>query len=213
MTNELNTINLIAKYISDILGDKLLGINYGNNNYGVSLGNFRILEFCNKCVIMVESNTLNSNNIVSSNLYPLINILTNSENCRSLRYTQLKNQDSAELTSFNKYRMSIVLPDLSPDSSNYDPTVAFHTGCQFIGMNFQNFDTNLEFYFNIFDELKYSFVIKPCALRYIPVHYLIDPVPVQATGVADSISRSSSRGGTETSVTLNTAGHIAGLDG
>ena len=55
MTNELSTINLIAKYLSDIFQNKLLGSAYGYTNYDVQkFGTLPLIQFCNKCIIMVD---------------------------------------------------------------------------------------------------------------------------------------------------------------
>ena len=38
-----------------------------------------------------------------------------------------------------------------------------------VGMSFQNFDNNMEFYDLFFDNDGYAFVLKPESLRYVPV--------------------------------------------
>ena len=69
--------------------------------------------------------------------------------------------------------MSIV-PDAGNQNMNFDSTLPLRLGCQFIAMNFQTFDANLQTYFSIFGEIGHSFVLKPCSLRYIPRHVLVD---------------------------------------
>jgi hypothetical protein len=177
MTNEINTINLIAKYLGDIFQDKLLGSAFGNNNYGESFGQYYLIQFCNKCIIMVEYNSLNSATIANSNLFPLINILTNTPKYKLLREQLRIAEPQADLTLYNKNQMTMIMPNLTPGSDNYDPRPAMQTGCQFVAMNFQNFDNNLKVYFNIFDDLQYSFVLKQCTLRNTPVHTLISEIP------------------------------------
>ena len=51
---------------------------------------------------------------------------------------------------------------------NYAAGLAMSYGCQMVGMNFQNFDSNMEFYDILFDEAGSAFVLKPQNLRYIP---------------------------------------------
>ena len=179
MTSKLTTINLIAKYLTEILGDTLLGSVYGQNNINLNLNNKSLIQFCGKCIIMVNSNTGNINNsiIENSNLWPLINIMTGTENSKLLRYKDIKNMNSqslTELSNYNKYNMTMVLPDISPENINFDSTLCLKNGCQFVAMNFQTFDANLETYFKVFDEVGFSYILKPCSLRYIPKHYLID---------------------------------------
>jgi hypothetical protein len=47
-------------------------------------------------------------------------------------------------------------------------------GCQMIAMCFQNFDDNLKFYTQYFDDAGSAFVLRPDRLRYIPVFI---PIP------------------------------------
>lgn len=68
MTNQLTTINLIAKYLTEILGDSLLGASFGQNNFDQTLSGHALLQFCNRCIIMVESNTMNSATVEKSRL-------------------------------------------------------------------------------------------------------------------------------------------------
>lgn len=177
MTDESKTIDLIAKYLGEIMSDKLLGIEYGNANYGNSMAPLNLLQFSNKCIVMMYNNRLsdmNTQTIRNSKLYPLINILTNTDEFKLFRNSQLSSEDNSDIVTHNKYYMTMVLPDLSPSSSNYNPTKAFQAGCQFIGMHFQNFDTNLEYYFELFDELRYAYILKECSMRHFPTHYLVD---------------------------------------
>ena len=211
MTNEDKTINLIAKYLNEIMADKLLGIEYGNANYGKPMSNNGLIQFSNKCIVMVEQNSLNINTILSSNLYPFINILTNSENCRLIRQSQLSSEDATELLNYNKYYMSMVLPDLSPSSSNFNPANAFQQGCQFVGMHFQNFDTNLEFYFSLFDEMRYSYVLKECSMRHIPVHYLVNSLTKAEKGTLCDRHKTVKTGSTTTTVSMQTGTKLKGL--
>lgn len=183
MTRQEKTINLIAKYLIDILSDHLLGSNYGQNNYGGVLSNHSILEFCGKCVIMVNNNPVNSADIMSSDLWPLTNILTGSDNYKLLRYSSVKfmgDDETTELISNNKYGITMVLPDSNSETTNFDPRICLRTGCQFIAMNFQTFDEYLKTYFTVFGETGFSFVLKPCSLRWIPVHYMIKSEGLQS---------------------------------
>ena len=182
MTQEEKTINLIAKYLVDILNEYLLGTQFGYNNHGNSIASHNILEFCGKCIIMVEYNPNNSTVISKSNLNALINISTNTPYYNLVRYSSFSSADSTEIINFNKYNMTMVLPNISSEFTNFNPSQPMQDGCQFVAMNFQNFDSNLEFYFNIFDEAEYSFVLKPCSLRTIPVHYIVPEAPTKGAG-------------------------------
>lgn len=188
MTAQPETIKAIAKLLVDILGDHLLGSNYGQNSIGFSNNLYRqpILDFCGKCIIMVYSNTTNSHVITlpENNLFSLINIQLSSDTSsyQTYKYSQIKSMSDdqiEELTYKNKRGMSIVLPDNNNSTDNFDPRICFKAGCQFIAMNFQTFDSGLQTYFSIFDEVGFSYRLKPFQLRYTPVHYLIDYPAIQ----------------------------------
>ena len=180
MTLQDKTINLVAKYLQEILGDHLLGSQYGNNYRNASMNRLPLIDFCGKCIIMVNNNnnTIYSEAIRTSDLWTLTNIFIGGDSLynKSLKYSDIKsmsNDKSLELQNFNKYGVSIVLPDNNSEAINFDPRKCLRNGCQFVAMNFQTFDSNLETYFSIFDELQYSFILKPCRLRWTPVHYMI----------------------------------------
>lgn len=154
---------------------------------------------------MVYKNRLsdmNTQTIKNSKLYPLINILTNTDEFKLFRNSQLSSEDNSDIVTHNKYYMSMVLPDLSPSSSNYNPTKAFQSGCQFIGMHFQNFDTNLEYYFELFDELRYAYILKECSMRNFPTHYLVDEVPAGSQGTACATEQNMALGGASINLTI-----------
>jgi len=64
--------------------------------------------------------------------------------------------------------MTFCIPDLSPYDTNFSAATAMKYGCQWIGMNFQNFDSNMEYYDLFFDKTGSAFVLKPENLRYVP---------------------------------------------
>ena len=61
------------------------------------------------------------------------------------------------------------MPDLSVYNNNISPVLNFNYGCQWVGMNFQNFDDNMEYYTLYFDKVGHAFVLKPENLRFVPV--------------------------------------------
>lgn len=63
------------------------------------------------------------------------------------------------LEEYNKNNMTIVVPDTEFYASNYDYKRAHYKGCQFVGMNFQKQDKQMEKYFRQFQ--KRSFQFKP----------------------------------------------------
>jgi hypothetical protein len=73
--------------------------------------------------------------------------------------------ETSETKKFNLTGVTIVSPHKEGDfiTRNYDPTNAWSLGCQFVGMNFQKMDKNMDIYINKFK--KYGFVLKPKKLR------------------------------------------------
>ena len=62
---------------------------------------------------------------------------------------------------FNKKNMSIVRPDLSDKSVNPSAALVMNYGCQMVGMSFQSFDNNMEYYSLFFDRAGSAFALKP----------------------------------------------------
>lgn len=111
----------------------------------------------------------------SPNLMEVVNMHSGSPFIHTFRVKDVLLADTKELKSQNKTTMTILLPNYNENAKNYNPTLGFASGCHFVGMCFQNFDTNLEYYTLFFNKAGYSFVLKPENLRYIKV--TIKPPP------------------------------------
>jgi hypothetical protein len=59
-----------------------------------------------------------------------------------------------ELIDFNRTGFTIIVPHKEGDfwNTNYNPTLAFELGCQFVAMEFQYIDANMDFYITKFKE-------------------------------------------------------------
>ena len=68
------------------------------------------------------------------------------------------------------------MPDLSPNNTNISASLNMKYGVQMVGMNFQNFDSNMEYYDLFFDGAGSAFVLKPESLRFVPVT-IPEPTP------------------------------------
>ena len=75
--------------------------------------------------------------------------------------------DKSDLITFNRLNMSIVLPDTTVYTGNYNVTDVMTGGCQGICMNFQTFDNEMKFAYEIFNGANSAFVLKPESLRSI----------------------------------------------
>lgn len=175
MTNNPAIHDKIAMILYDTLEDKLLGKNFSYENRGKNIGAYPITRLMGQVIIMVDkSNPLFS----STKLNEYVNIASNSVFVRSLRFSQVKYcPDINELRYYNKQNMTITLPDLSSDNKNNSVDLAMSYGCQMVGMSFQNFDTNMEYYTKKFDDAGSAFILRPNKYRHIPI-FIAEP-PLQ----------------------------------
>ena len=157
----------MADAIYGTLESKLLEKIYSYEYYGHNLGAIALKEFQNKVIISVDrSNPL----FTSTPLDEYVNIASNSVFLRASRDYDIKyTPDSKELIEYNKKFMSMSMPDMSAYDTNVSAALNFKYGCQWVGMCFQNFDSNMEYYDMFFDKTGHAFALKPEYLRYIPV--------------------------------------------
>jgi len=157
----------MAETIYSTVQSRLLGKEYSYEYTGHNLGAVPLKEFTGKVIISVDrSNPL----FESTPLKEYVNIASNSIFLRASRDYDIKyTPDSKELIEYNKKNMTISMPDLSPNNTNVSAALNFKYGCQWVGMCFQNFDSNMQFYSLFFDKTGHAFVLKPEPLRYIPV--------------------------------------------
>jgi hypothetical protein len=162
----------MATALYNTLEDRLLGPYFSYENNGKNIGAFPIANLMGKVVVIVDK----SNPIFTESLFnEYVNLASNSVFMRVLRYKDvIYTPDMDELIQFNKQQMSICLPDLSANKTNYSSALAMTYGCQMIGMCFQNFDDNMKFYTQLFDDAGSAFILRPDRLRYFPTYL---PVP------------------------------------
>jgi hypothetical protein len=162
----------MAKALYNTLDDRLLGKQFSYENSGKNIGSYLIRKLMGKVVIVVDkSNPL----FTSTLLNEYVNIASNSAFIRLLRYRDVEfTHDKDELILYNKQNMSIVLPDLSSNNKNFSAALAQTYGCQMIAMSFQNFDENMQYYTQFFDDAGTAFVLRDEMYRYKPT-YLTPP--------------------------------------
>jgi hypothetical protein len=166
----------LAKQISEILNSRILGVDYSFELGGQNLGALPIKTFLGKIIIIADaSNPLYQ----KTKLDEYINLASSAPFMKKLRYQEVLFLQDADLTNYNKQKMSIVLPDLIPNYSNPDFNEAREYGCQMVAMSFQKIDSNLAYYNDFFEQNKSAFVLKPAKLRYVPVTVTI-PDPLTA---------------------------------
>jgi hypothetical protein len=168
-----NIQDAMANALYNTLQDRLLGPDFSYENNGLNIGAFPIAKLMGKVVIVVDK----ANPIFTETLFnEYVNLASNSAFMRGLRYKDVEfTHDKDELIFFNQQNMTICLPDLSAKNTNYSSALAMTYGCQMIAMSFQNFDDNMKFYTQYFDDAGSAFVLRPDRLRYIPVFIPIPP--------------------------------------
>ncbi len=174
-----DTMEKCAQIIKEVLGHRLLPIEYGyygkknkNDKYNISLT--KITELFGK-VIIISNGDLDPN----SKMEEITNIYTGKGgNLRNLTFTQVKNTfDSETLIQNNKTSLAMVTPDfIEREKQNFYFFTPWYLGCQFICMNYTSTDEIMKAYIDKFN--KNSFVLKPYRLRYQP---LTTEAPLQQT--------------------------------
>jgi hypothetical protein len=157
----------MADTIYSTIGPKLLDKEYSYEYTGHNLGSVPLKEFSSKIIISVDrANPLYE----TTPLKEYVNIASNSVFLRGIREYDVKfAPDSNELIEFNKKNMSLTMPNLSVSNNNVSAALNFSYGCQWVGMCFQNFDSNMEYYSLYFDKVGHAFALKPANLRFIPL--------------------------------------------
>ena len=175
MSNNNVIYEKIANVIYSLLENRILGKKYSYENGGQNLGTTPIRDLMGKVILIIDkTNPL----FEKTKLDEYVNMASNSVFMRCLRYHDVKyTPDMQELIEFNKKNMTICIPDLSQETDNPSASLAMKYGCQFVGMSFQNFDANMEFYDQSFDDVGTAFILKPEELRFIPTTIALPAPP------------------------------------
>ena len=168
MSNNQTIYSKMAKMLETSLSNRLLGPKYSYENHGKNLGAEPIKNLRGKVILIVDrSNPL----FEQTDLDEYVNQASNSIFMRGVRYSDgvKYTPDMDELIEFNKKCMTIVMPDVSGSDDNFAAALSIKCGCQFNAMSFQNFDANMEYYDMLFDSTGSAFILKPEALRFVPL--------------------------------------------
>lgn len=167
----------LYKQMSDMIygtiENRLLDSNYSYEYHGNNLANVHLADLYSKTdkglgqgkviIIADKSNTMFEN----SPFDEYVNIASNSVFMRALNNYDVKfTPDFSELIDFNKKKLTLSMPDLSVKDVNVPASLHMKYGCQMVGMCYQNYDNNLEYYETFFAEDGHAFVLKPENLRY-----------------------------------------------
>ena len=157
----------MTNILHDIFASKMLDKKYSYEYNGNNLTSEPIANVVNKVIISVDKA---NPYFEDTPLAELVNICSNSVFMRALREKDVKyTPDFTELKDFNKKNMTLELPNVSSSDKNPSAALGMKYGCQMVGMCYQNYDAHLEYYETFFGTAGYAFVLKPEALRYVPV--------------------------------------------
>ena len=151
--SNLSCLNLIAFLITQYFADRLLDNQYSFQNSD-KIADIKVTQLMGKVIFFA------SDGFQGSGLEEIVNYswdnINNSDthNMQRLYYADIMTDtfDSNKLRKFNQKGLTIVVPHLEGDffNENYDTTKAFDLGCQFIAMEFQNIDSNMDSYITRF---------------------------------------------------------------
>lgn len=160
-------LNLISYLIVKYFGNKLL-----DNNYSFQQ-NDNIAGIPIKQLVGSDTNggkviIFTSDGFQGSGLDEIVNYSWDSgKKLQRIQYSKIiePSFNKKGLIDFNKTGMTIVVNHSEGDflNNNYDPSKAFNLGCQFVTMEYQYIDNNMDIYITNFK--KSSFILKDAKLR------------------------------------------------
>ena len=153
--SNLNCLNLIAYLIVKYFGTRLLDNRYSfqHNDHiaDIQLNDLTLPNDKGGKVVIFASDGFQGSGleeIVNYSWDHLDNSTTHT--MQRLHYSDIIEVgfDEPALIAFNKTGLTIIVPHIEGDffNSNYDPTKAFALGCQFIAMEYQYIDSNMDMY-------------------------------------------------------------------
>lgn len=159
----------LLKKIADIL-DKYLKYRMLSNSYKTKdIAKVPIKEFINKCIII--SNSTWEGSSMSEYVNFAMNVKINSQSHEQV----IETHDPLYLKETNKQALTRVYPLFTGrDTKNYNPISPWLYGCQFVCMNYQVNDINMDIYIEKFKNC--SLILKPEPLRY-KEEVIPDPAP------------------------------------
>lgn len=163
----------IFEQYSDLLMGKQYSYENIKNNTVTNYGATPLKELMGKISIIVDKS--NTAFMECSEFYEYVNMTSNSIFMRQLTFDQVKNTDINELIQFNKLGMTIGIPNPGANPDNPSSVVLRETGCQLLAMRYQNIEANVEENDAFFNQANSAFVLKPVALRYMPVQIAAPP--------------------------------------
>tara|TARA_B100001769_G_C22112606_1_gene602503 strand:+ start:2095 stop:3393 length:1299 start_codon:yes stop_codon:yes gene_type:complete len=197
-SSNINILNKMAQSIFQHFSEKILPRKFSYEYNNKDLGEVAIKDLREKIVIMINKVDDGNNSIVNieeSELYEYVNIISGGADMRLFRLDDAKlNGQMDEIQSWNKSKLTMVLPNNSNNPSNIDWEEMSHRvntlnndiiqgyGIQFIGQCFQYNDSYLTKYHEDFNTKKRAFILKPKKLRKQIPSVTVDIASVQKLG-------------------------------
>jgi len=154
----------IAGLIYNNFEDLVMGPDYSYEYHQHNFTDVPLRNMRGKVVIIVDKSV--NSLYQQSKLDEYVNLAAGGRFLHANRYYDIKyTYDGDDLTHFNKYNMSLVLPDLTASDANFNAALPQKYGCQFVAMAVQEMDEYLEKYDVFFGEAGHAFVLKPADLR------------------------------------------------
>lgn len=156
-TDNANVLNAASEIIKTTCRSRLLDESYGYQRK--NLASEPVCNLQNKIVIVSGGGE-----IKGTHMEELVNLSWSTSNLRRMTYTQASQpHDPDELINFNRTHITMVVPDIGDDLTNFNPQIVLSYGCQWVMMNYGSLDSMMELYIGEFQEN--SFVLKPAPLR------------------------------------------------
>ena len=164
--SNLSCLNLIAFLITKYFRNRLLPNQYSYQNSD-DIGDIS-LELLMGKVVFFASDGFQGSGLEEIINYSWDNIDNNpNHSLQRIHYSTLKDPafNERQLIKYNKTKMTIVIPHEEGDffNTNYSPIKALECGCQFIAMEFQYIDNNMDMYITKFK--KKTMLLKTNKLR------------------------------------------------
>jgi hypothetical protein len=170
-SNRNDIYNKLATSIDTSFAGKLLPTKWahGGTNSKERLRNIGLNELMDKVVIMAAQdgdNYKDSNN----SFYEVINFSAGEGGFRTKKSTDVETPYSEEdLIDENKTSQTVTVPGWSIINGNSKAKTHHENGCQMVLMNYQNLDSNMQYYINYFNSNGSAFVLKPSSKRHVPI--------------------------------------------
>jgi hypothetical protein len=159
-TNTIAVFDNVASTLSEQDNEHLVEISQSYiHNDNKFFSTTPLNSLMNKIVIIVNSS---STDLENSTLKEYVSAYAgpSSPDIKEQSFESVKADNKEDMILYNKLKTTFVMPEISSTPINPDPAFCFSVGIQFIGMAYQQNDSNLQTYDNFFDEYKHAFVLK-----------------------------------------------------